>query len=350
MCSCFCLFFYLALKRSVHVGRIGTQTIVLVLVSILLAAAFSGARINIRAETSERDLDTRLSHWQSIIESGNWNGLNIFFGHGLGSMPANYALSGAAKLEKIGTFAIDKDKSILKIVPGSDLMLTQRLEADSQGAYLLEISYQANEEVNIEVGLCRRNMIIFEFWAHGCGNIERRALPITVESESRRFIVGLTATKDGLYSLPAALTIKTTTGSAPLSIESISLLNTYGQELLRNGNFSEGLDFWFYYYDFEHLAWHIKNLYLSFAYQFGVVGSLLIFALITAAFIGFYKSEQLLSLPCAMFTAFLAGQFAFGIFGDPTDSARTGMWFFFMLFGAMGPATSLARRESQVNV
>ena len=122
----FVFLFALALKRSVHIARIGTETIVLVLVSILLAAAFSGARINIRAETSTRDLETRISHWQSIIDSGNWSGANIVFGHGLGRMPANYALSGAAELDRIGTFAIDKDKSVLKVIPGSDLMLTQR--------------------------------------------------------------------------------------------------------------------------------------------------------------------------------------------------------------------------------
>ncbi|WP_334064115.1 hypothetical protein [Alteromonas genovensis] len=344
-----CLFF-LALKRSVHIARIGIETIVLVLVSILLAAAFSGARINIRAETSTRDLDTRLSHWQSIIDSGNWNSRNIFWGHGLGSMPANYALSGAAELDRIGTFAIDKDKNILKVIPGSDLMLTQRFRADTKGDYLLEIVYRANKKIKVAVGICRRNMIIFEFWAHGCGNIERIYLPPSSENGSRSQLITLKATKDSVFALPAALTLKATVGDVPLEINSISLLNANGKEVLLNPLFSEGGDFWFYYYDFEHLAWHIKNLYLSFAYQFGVIGSLFILTLITAAFLGFYKSEELLSLPCAMFTAFLAGQFSFGTFGDPTDSARTAMWFYFILFGALNSVSSNVRPETKENV
>ncbi len=346
----FICLFALALKRSVHIARIGTETIVLVLVSILLAAAFFGARINIRAETSTRDLDTRLSHWQSIIDSGNWSSTNIFFGHGLGSMPTNYALSGAAELDRIGTFAIDKDKSVLNVIPGSDLMLTQRFNADSNEDYLLEIIYRANEKIKVAVGICRRNMIIFEFWAHGCGNIERIYLPPSNENESNSQIITLKATKDSFFALPAALTLKATVGDVPLEIDSISLLNLNGRELLSNASFSEGGDFWFFYYDFEHLAWHIKNLYLSFAYQFGVVGVLLILTLITATFIGFYKSEQLLSLPCAMFTAFLAGQFAFGIFGDPTDSARTAMWFYFIMFGALSSVPSKVISEIKEDV
>ena len=92
--------------------------------------------------------------------------------------------------------------------------------------------------------------------------------------------------------------------------------------------------------------WHIKNIYLSFAYQFGVVGTLLIVVLILTGFMAFYQSKQLLSLPAAIFSAFLAGQFAFGLFGDPTDSARTSMWFYFMLFGALTPLVTTSKPDA----
>ncbi|WP_420933491.1 hypothetical protein ACOJR9_13705 [Alteromonas sp. A081] len=337
-------------KREIDLARIGMETIVLLLVSVLLAAAFSGARINIRAETSTSDLNTRLEHWQGIIDSGRWNTSDILFGHGLGTMPTNYALSGAGELDKIGTFEFNKQQETLTIIPGSDLLFSQRLSLDNQGAYLFEITYQASEEVKVAVAICRRNMIIFEFWAGGCGNTIRRSLPATSEGQSKTYLMGLTATPDSMFALPSALTIKATVGKVPLIVESITLTDAYGQQLLHNPSFNNGSNFWFFYYDFEHLVWHVKNIYLSFAYQFGVLGVLLIAALIVSAYFTFYRNNQLFSLPSAVFSAFLAGQFAFGLFGDPTDSARTGMWFFFMLFGAIAPALPLNGRESQANV
>lgn len=335
------------IKRNgiLELPRLITETIILVLVGVLMAAAFSGARINIRAEASASDLNTRLDHWQGIVDSGRWSAIDIAVGHGLGTMPTNYALSGKGELDKIGTFEIDPHSGVLTIIPGSDLMLTQRTPIDSNGAYLFEMIYTANDEIKVAVALCRRNMIIFEFWAHGCGNIVRRTLPSTNAGESKTYLMGLTATKDTFFGLPGALTIKTTAGDVPLTIESISLVNADGVQLLKNNSFDDGGDFWFFYYDFEHLVWHIKNLYLSFAYQFGVVGALLIVALIVSATFAFNSKEQLLSLPAAIFSAFLAGQFAFGLFGDPLDSSRTNMWFFFLLFGALLPNTKRQYRQ-----
>lgn len=326
--------------------RLSIETLVVLLLSVLIAAAFSGARITIRAETTDRDLDMRLSHWQGIVDSGRWSTSDILFGHGLGAMPTDYALSGAGKLDKIGTFAVDKQNQSLVIIPGSDLMLSQRLSLDNDGAYLFEITYQAEEDVRVAVALCRRNMIIFEFWAGGCGNTVRQNLPASPQGESRSYLMGLTATPDSVFSLPAALTLKATVGKVPLIVESVSLVDASGNELLNNPSFETGSDFWFFYYDFEHLVWHIKNIYLSFAYQFGVVGTLLIVVLILTGFMAFYQSKQLLSLPAAIFSAFLAGQFAFGLFGDPTDSARTSMWFYFMLFGALTPLVTTSKPDA----
>ncbi|WP_421132067.1 hypothetical protein [Alteromonas sp. A079] len=329
--------FVIKRRRVFELPRLATETIILVLIGVLMAAAFSGARINIRAETSASDLNTRMEHWQGIVDSGRWSATDIALGHGLGTMPANYALSGEGELDRIGTFKIDPQNGVLTVIPGSDLMLTQRTPIDSNGAYLFEITYSANEEVKVAVALCRRNMIIFEFWAHGCGNIIRRTLPSTNNGGSNTYLMGLTATEDTFFGLPGALTLKTTSGNVPIAIESISLVNANGAQLLKNNSFDNGGDFWFFYYDFEHLVWHIKNLYLSFSYQFGVIGALLIGALIVSAAIAFRSKNQLLSLPAAIFSAFLAGQFAFGLFGDPLDSSRTNMWFFFILFGALLP-------------
>ena len=326
--------------------RLSIETLIVLLLSVLIAAAFSGARITIRAETTDRDLDMRLSHWQGIVDSGRWSTSDILFGHGLGAMPTDYALSGAGKLDKIGTFAVDNQNQSLVIIPGSDLMLSQRLRLDNGGAYLFEITYQAEEDVRVAVALCRRNMIIFEFWAGGCGNTVRQNLPASPQGESRSYLMGLTATPDSVFSLPAALTLKATVGKVPLIVESVSLVDASGNELLNNPSFETGSDFWFFYYDFEHLVWHVKNIYLSFAYQFGVVGTLLIVALILTGFIAFYQSKQLFSLPAAIFSAFLAGQFAFGLFGDPTDSARTSMWFYFMLFGALTPLVTTSKPDA----
>ncbi len=87
----------------------------------------------------------------------------------------------------------------------------------------------------------------------------------------------------------------------------------------------------FFYNDFEHLPWHIKNIYLSIYYQLGLVG-LLLFALMLYKLIKINRDDILTSAFQIFLLSYITGIFAFGLFGDPFDSARTSVIFFMLLF------------------
>jgi hypothetical protein len=139
-------------------------------------------------------------------------------------------------------------------------------------------------------------------------------------------------TNIGIKRLPTVLLLRYSRGTAPLEIQSIKLLDPYFQSSIRNDNFAQGTDHWFFYHDFEHLPWHIKNIYLSIFYQLGVLGSLLFLALLL------FAAKNLLNINDdgkalnSTIASIILGYLAFGVFGDPLDSARVSSLFFMLLF------------------
>jgi O-antigen ligase len=57
-----------------------------------------------------------------------------------------------------------------------------------------------------------------------------------------------------------------------LEIDKLSLRDDAGTEWLHNGEFSDGFDRWFTLYDFNHLPWHIKNMFVHLVFEHGLFG------------------------------------------------------------------------------
>jgi hypothetical protein len=172
--------------------------------------------------------------------------------------------------------------------------------------------------------LCERNLLIFERWAVKC-----ETQLVKIEPSPQVQLVSTTinsnniGTNIGIKRLPTVLLLRYSRGTAPLEIQSIKLLDPYFQSSIRNDNFAQGTD---------HLPWHIKNIYLSIFYQLGVLGSLLFLALLL------FAAKNLLNINDdgkalnSTIASIILGYLAFGVFGDPLDSARVSCLFFMLLF------------------
>lgn len=308
------------------------HSLVISLVCIGLASVLAGTRINMRMETSTTDLNTRLQHWHEIVQSSSWNVSELLIGNGIGSMPTNYALSGAGQVDRIGNFKLVENG--LMLYPGTDLMVGQRIETSNVGMYLLSIEYSSTADVTVAASLCRRNLIVFEYWAGGCGNTQRHTLKPTLNGT---YLMALKSSTKPDFSLPSIMTFRATSGNGNLVVKSLSLVDAYGKETLNNSQFESGMDHWFFYYDFEHLAWHVKNIYLSIFYQLGALGFILFAFLMFTALRDVHVRSGLTSVEGALVSGIFVGQLTLGLFSDPMDSARTNMWFYFVLFGALLP-------------
>jgi hypothetical protein len=309
-----------------------------ILIAAVLAVALGGARIQMRMDTTTRDLDTRFTHWQSVVDSSTWTLKDILLGNGWGSFPTNYVTSEPELVRRIGSFTVLDDgfENTLLLGAGEDLAFGQRLNLNPNTNYTANILLKSSSTAKIttlHLSLCERNLIIFERWAVNC---ETKRIPIKASPDLQLITSELNtnniAGNIGIKRLPTVFLLRYNKGAEPLEIKSIELLDQNSESIITNSHFSQGTDHWFFYHDFEHLPWHIKNIYLSIFYQLGMVGTLLFLTLLVFSVKNLLNSSNETQLLHSSIASIILGYLAFGVFGDPLDSARVSSLFFMLLF------------------
>ncbi|MCK7583200.1 MAG: hypothetical protein MZV65_51725 [Chromatiales bacterium] len=121
-----------------------------------------------------------------------------------------------------------------------------------------------------------------------------------------------------------------------IDIDAISILDAAGQEHVDNGDFARGFDRWFLYSDFDHLPWHIKNLWVHVYFELGFVGLVLFGLIALAALMKTARSVADMDAFALALLAALAGFYAVGVFGTIIDSPRVGALFWLTTLLALG--------------
>ena len=125
-----------------------------------------------------------------------------------------------------------------------------------------------------------------------------------------------------------------------LDFDNLSLLHTgSGEELMRNGDFERGIDHWFGYYDFNHLPWHIKNLWVNVYFELGIAGFVAFVLLLIASFQGLLAQSSGGDTHAGVFSIAvllsLVGFVAVGTFGTMLDIPRVTFLFFLLLLSGL---------------
>jgi hypothetical protein len=119
-------------------------------------------------------------------------------------------------------------------------------------------------------------------------------------------------------------------GAGIVDIDRVSLTSTpqlNGAELIRNGNFDEGMDDWFFATD-NHLPWHFKNLWLQLYFEQGLVGVSLFAALILASVINLLRRYREKDFPSALLAAAIIAYLTVGVVDSLFDSPRMALLFY----------------------
>lgn len=312
--------------------------------SVLLSAVAGGYQINARVDNISADLSTRFEHWSDVVNSSDNGVLTVLFGNGVGSFPLNYALNYPDKVKDVGGFIVREGSLVLG--RGDDLAFGQRVDILPNTEYVINFEGQAeqsaepNTKGRIGFFLCERNLI---FASNFNANCVAHALNIDEEHNSYRF--ELNSKNVGSKSMaflrwPTTFYIKNFSKYGNVNIKQVSLKTAEfagvnyainSSELLQNTDFNQGVDYWYFYNDFKHLPWHIKNTYLSVVYQLGIIGFILLAFMFCKAMLLEQKNPHLNVLKIT-FISLLAGMLPFGLFGDPFDSARVSTYFFTLAF------------------
>jgi len=311
--------------------------VLLIMLTSIFAIALGGYKINERMETVDKDLNGRLNHWSNVIKSSGQGFKIDMLGNGVGSFSVNYAYNFSGLVKKIGSFVVvrEGENVYLSMGLGSDLAFGQRTPILPGYQYKTELLVRATGRATLAVFLCERNLIFASNFQSNCA-----AESIHIDDTSGRFIpVTLNVDSKGVGARniwsrwPTTFYIKNLSEQAVIDIDNISL-HLSEETLLENGSFSAGLDGWFFYNDFEHLPWHVKNIYVQSWYDNGWIGLMLFLVMgVTVALLPIFHPR----LP-SLYTVFAVGVIgigAFGLFGSPLDSARVSWIFYFYLFVAL---------------
>jgi hypothetical protein len=311
----------------------------LVAVGGVVALALGGYQFSNRMESVGRDFDTRHEHWSRVVESGGDGWRDRWLGNGVGSFPRHYLATFPDTVADVGSFAVRRDAGgYLRLGAGSDLAFGQRVRIEPATTYRFTAEVRSDTGGRLVVFLCERNLIFASNFMAACAAQSLR-IPVTGDSFTG-ISLDLSSARVGLgppwARWPTLLYMKNLQRGTVIDLRTVDLLGG-DQSGLRNGLFRAGTDHWFFYNDFAHLPWHVKNTPLQVWFETGWLG---LAAFLAALCTGLFRAsrhahaEPLL----AGLGSAIIGLLLIGIFGTPMDSVRVSwLFFFFLAVATAGP-------------
>lgn len=330
-------------RRALSVKEFGVAAIMTaVVVSTLIPATF-GYRMESRFATVRSDLTGRVAHWidaLTLLPSG-WK--TKISGIGLGAFPRLYLMAYPKKIDGVSVLAEDGGNTRLQIMGGKDVKVSQRVALPAFAAYAFRMDYRLlDEEANLRVQVCRRHMIHPSEYNHACRSLERnlKSTRGTWQKFEFPFELGdLGLDSQNLGRPPLVLEIANRREyrlmfkpPATIQIDNVELIDARGFNHVANGTFENGMDRWFPLYDFNHLPWHIKNLYVHLYFEQGALGVMSFLALLVLALRRGLASALQGDIFAFGIVVSLLGFSTVGLVGTLFDEPRIMLLFFLLMF------------------
>lgn len=311
--------------RQVATGRSGKTALIPPLLLLfagggMLIAGASGGYLQQRLAQTGEDWDTRLAHWRSaatIMDAGSQ-----WFGMGLGRFPVTYLYRNPeGRALATYNFASESGNGLLRLGHGETLYMAQRVDVRAGGTYLLSMDLRGTGG-KLDTPLCEKQLLnsracVWLSLAFPAGNTWHH-----VEQRIDSGKVG----QGNAWSRPPVELVLHNAGNEVVAVDNIQLLDANGVNLIRNGDFSRGGDFWFFK-THSHLPWHIKNLWVETLFNQGIFG-LLALTLLLTLFLSRCIPALWRGQPLAtVLTASLAGMLVVGMFDSLLDAPRIAMLF-----------------------
>lgn len=319
--------------------RVAAPMFALVLSTMILVAGVGGGYFKERFERSAGDWNIRVAHWKLALHIADDGWPARIFGTGLGSFPRKYLERGPADRQAATyAFLTEQGDTHLRIGVGQAVYVAQRVSVTADATYRLSLDVRSRVPgAELAAPLCEKQQrnslrcIWRDFGVPGDGRWH------TVQLEYRDTTVGWGG---ALRHLPVELYFYNAGKVGTIDIDRVSLLDAQGRELIGNGDFSAGGDFWFMK-THTHLPWHIKNVWLHTYFEMGAAAVLLLATLAFAATLRLARAGWQGSRLAWAFLASLAGLLTVGMFDSLLDAPRLSMLLMALLFLGTGLTWSL---------
>lgn len=135
------------------------------------------------------------------------------------------------------------------------------------------------------------------------------------------------------FQRPVKLSMFNQNSKTLIDVDNVTLLGDGMDNLVRNGDFSKGMQSWFFSTD-SHLAWHAKNLFIHVLFEQGWLGLGAFAMVLVVAGVSLLRRAGHDALALTLFVS-LAACHVVGLVDSIIDEPRLGFLFFWLLMIAL---------------
>lgn len=326
----------LLLQTRISFAQVRTAGGVLLLLLSFVGGVWllaQGSHINNRFSTSKQDLYTRISLWQDALNMMDDDATSKLFGMGLGQYPEIYFWrSNIDARPATYIFKQEAGNTYLALGAGVAIYFEQLVNLHPDQQYQLRFSARSSSDKGeLRFPICEKWML----YSSNC--ITQTEKIGNTHGQWKEFNINIRPTKFPAHRWYSYRTQKFSVYNPVIGsvaeIDNISLLSSDGKDLLRNGDFINRMDHWFFSTD-NHLPWHIENTWVQIYFEQGAVGLCLFFILVTYAGITMAKRYRDNTFPLPALAASLASFLALGTLNSIFDFPRL-MFLFYLLIASV---------------
>jgi len=327
------------LLRRVPVAVLAGGFVAFAGVAGIMLPAIAGSSMTSRLARSEADLGTRQRHWDAALETVARSPRSLAFGMGVGSYPSYYLTLDLGD-EGLASGLVTRESGTSFMRQGmGDFSIGQRVPLEPDRAYVLSGRLRSGGNRSLSVKFCPRNVLLFDRYTPQCVADYLPAPTPGWQSFTFRFNSGDLG-RFGPLDLPTTLVFYNgrNTGGGLVDYTGLTLRPAEAgpdtPNLIANGDFSHGIDRWFMVSDFNHLAWHVKNIFLHMLFEQGVFGLLTFVALVTLGLARGAVAAWAGDAAGAALAATLAGLMVVGLFGTMVDNPTVALAIYLVILAA----------------
>lgn len=240
-----------------------------ILLGLVLMFFFSEA-IWSRMSTIRDDWIVRWSHWQQLCRAADGGVRHVVFGNGMGVVPNVIADANGLPARPAELKRKLRGESALQLVPGRSTFVEQLVDANAPGPWQLTVHAQSTGGARLGYHLCRKTL----YRSFECieGDLpQTSAAPSDATSTTVIYPDRLRPQKSRFMAPPATFALSVAGDASGVEVSSVQLKDAAGHELLHNGHFHQGSDFWFFTSD-DLSAWRADNIWVHLFVEQGLFG------------------------------------------------------------------------------
>lgn len=254
------------------------------------------------------------------------------------------------------TYKIESEKGnrFLRLGSGGSLYMDQRVAIEPDTQYFLSADLRTESgRGEITIPICEKSLL-YSFrcvWStlhieSSSGEWERVKKTINTQYVG----ASLGKTMGELSRRPVKLGLYNNSRGKVIDIDNISLIDTEGNNLLKNGDFSEGIDHWFFTID-NHQAFNIDNFWVHVLFDQGWMGIAMFIVLLMYVYYRQLKALRKGDIYAPVLLASVTGFIVIGIVGSPFEAPRLSLLFLLTIFIALSENKKpILRKRSQTLV